>query len=244
MRSLPWEEINALVLEAGAEPYRRGLELWFLAGLPALIPNEAGVGVYDAFARCLRHNLWPDNLVGEYNERFRQHIPWVTFDSARQVRRGTDIVRLADYPRSVFLNEFARPNNMYHGLNPYRPGFRYNLAVQRSRTEPRFGARDCAILDIVNGHFNNLLAIHDRPGGAALKPLPPEIVREALPGLTRREAESLSWAAAGLTIAETATRLFVSPRTVEVHLQHAREKLGVRTTRLASRLLLERCRPD
>jgi DNA-binding CsgD family transcriptional regulator len=243
MRSLPWEAINELVLDAGSALDRRGVEERLLEGLSALIPNEAGVGVYDAFTRCMRHNLWPAALVGEYNERFRQHIPWVTFDSAREVRRGTDIVRLADYPRSVFLNEFARPNNMYHGLNPYRPGFRYNLAVQRSRTEPRFGERDCAILDVVNGHFNNLLAIHDRPGGAALKPLPAEIVREALPGLTRREAESLSWAAVGLTVAETATRLMVSPRTVEVHLQHAREKLGVRTTRLAARLLLERCRP-
>lgn len=240
---MPWEAINELVLAAGAVQSRSGIEDRLLAGLPALIPNEAGVGIYDSFTRCLRHSIWPAHLIDEYNSRYRQHIPWVSFDSARKVRHGTDIVRLADYPRSVFLNEFARPNNMYQGLNPYRPGFRYNLAVQRSRSERGFSARDCAILDIVNAHFNNVLAIHDRLSGAALRPLPIEAVREALPGLTKREAESLAWAAVGLTVAETASRLLVSPRTVEVHLQHAREKLGLRSTRLAARLLAERCRP-
>jgi len=47
----------------------------------------------------------------------------------------------------------------------------------------------------------------------------------ARPNLTKRERECLSWAAAGKTVAETATILGLSPRTVEYHLSNVRRKL-------------------
>ena len=62
--------------------------------------------------------------------------------------------------------------------------------------------------------------------------------------LTERELEVASLVADGLTNPEIATRLHLSPRTVGAHLEHIREKLGVRsraqvaawvTTRLPSR---------
>jgi ATP/maltotriose-dependent transcriptional regulator MalT len=46
-------------------------------------------------------------------------------------------------------------------------------------------------------------------------------------GLTRREAEIATLAAAGRSSKEIATRLFLSPRTVESHLHHVYVKLGV-----------------
>jgi DNA-binding CsgD family transcriptional regulator len=48
-------------------------------------------------------------------------------------------------------------------------------------------------------------------------------------GLTPREAETLHWTAVGHSIAETATELGVARRTVEKHLQHVYQKLGVRS---------------
>lgn len=57
-------------------------------------------------------------------------------------------------------------------------------------------------------------------------------------GLTAREREVAALAAAGLPNREIASRLVVSTRTVENHLQHAYRKLGV-TTRRELRLLLE-----
>ncbi len=52
-------------------------------------------------------------------------------------------------------------------------------------------------------------------------------------GLTRREAEVLSWAACGNTSARIARLAGISTRTVDKHLEHVYEKLGVRT-RLAA----------
>jgi DNA-binding CsgD family transcriptional regulator len=49
------------------------------------------------------------------------------------------------------------------------------------------------------------------------------------PQLTEREREVLGLVAQGLTNREVARRLFVSSATVRTHLEHAYEKLGVRT---------------
>jgi non-specific serine/threonine protein kinase len=58
------------------------------------------------------------------------------------------------------------------------------------------------------------------------------------PTLTRREAEVAALAARGLTNRDIAARLFLSVRTVEVHVDHALTKLGFHTrTQLAAWVL-------
>ena len=48
-------------------------------------------------------------------------------------------------------------------------------------------------------------------------------------GLSPRESEVLSWVARGKTNADIAAILVISPRTVQKHLEHVFEKLGVET---------------
>ena len=54
--------------------------------------------------------------------------------------------------------------------------------------------------------------------------------------LTRREAEVVAWVARGKTNKEIAAILDVSPRTVQKHLEHAFEKLGVETRTAAAKV--------
>ncbi|MDQ7989956.1 MAG: response regulator transcription factor [Candidatus Dactylopiibacterium sp.] len=68
---------------------------------------------------------------------------------------------------------------------------------------------------------------------------------EALLGafpLTRKEAEVLYWAARGKTSADIGDILGSSPRTVNKHLEHIYEKLGVENRTAAAKLALERLR--
>jgi DNA-binding NarL/FixJ family response regulator len=55
--------------------------------------------------------------------------------------------------------------------------------------------------------------------------------------LTPREREVASFAASGLTNRAIAERLVLSVRTVDNHLQHAFDKLGIRNRRALGRLL-------
>ena len=63
--------------------------------------------------------------------------------------------------------------------------------------------------------------------------------------LTRREAEVAALVARGLTNRDIAAQLFLSVRTVEVHVNHVLTKLGFRTrTQLAAWALEEGLRPE
>ncbi|MBR0567259.1 response regulator [Azoarcus sp. L1K30] len=59
-----------------------------------------------------------------------------------------------------------------------------------------------------------------------------------LSSLTRREAEVLSWVAKGKTNRDIADILGMSPRTVNKHLEHVFEKLGVETRAAAAALAI------
>lgn len=58
-------------------------------------------------------------------------------------------------------------------------------------------------------------------------------------GLTTREAEVLELVAQGLTNAQVAQRLFLSPRTVDTHLTSIYHKLGVGSRSAATRFALD-----
>ena len=69
----------------------------------------------------------------------------------------------------------------------------------------------------------------------------PAAAPDALPfGLSAREAEVLRLVAGGLTDAQVAERLFLSPYTVKAHLRSVYGKLGVENRAAATRLAVER----
>lgn len=63
---------------------------------------------------------------------------------------------------------------------------------------------------------------------AALRPEAPRAQAQSRTTLTAREREILGLVARGLTSAEAAAQLVLSPRTVEKHLEHAYAKIGAR----------------
>ncbi len=73
-----------------------------------------------------------------------------------------------------------------------------------------------------------------------VKPLPAPVATRALPaGLTAREVEVLRLVATGLSDAQVAMQLVVSPRTVSTHLQSIYNKLGVNSRAAATRFAVE-----
>jgi predicted ATPase/DNA-binding CsgD family transcriptional regulator len=89
-----------------------------------------------------------------------------------------------------------------------------------------------AVLDRAKDELSPALADRLLAEGARMSV--DELMREALadpdegdPLLSRREAEVADRVAEGLTNREVADRLFISPRTVESHVEHIKQKLGL-----------------
>ncbi len=68
---------------------------------------------------------------------------------------------------------------------------------------------------------------------------PSSAAPEHTAGFTPREVEVLGLVAAGMTNAQVAQRLFLSPRTVQRHLNSIYRKLGVSSRSAATRFALE-----
>jgi DNA-binding CsgD family transcriptional regulator len=143
-------------------------------------------------------------------------------------RAGADAHRITDsMPQSTF-RESALYNEYYK-----RIGIDYVIAVPLfvdrgllvsfvlNRNRLDFSDRERALLDLVKvplgALYRNLLVRGRGARGFATLPVTP------------REREVLSWLAAGKTDKDIGQILAMSPRTVQKHLQHIYEKLGVET---------------
>jgi len=91
------------------------------------------------------------------------------------------------------------------------------------------------VLARLNTHVRNARAAR-QPAQAAAHPTPPEADRLSHAALTPRETEVLAWLARGKTNRDIAEILGMSHRTVNKHLEHIFEKLGVETRAAAAAL--------
>ena len=78
----------------------------------------------------------------------------------------------------------------------------------------------------------------EEPSATTLSPEQPSR-SEPPAGLTNREVEVLGLVATGMTNAQVAERLYLSPRTVQRHLNSVYHKIGVGSRTAATRFALE-----
>jgi DNA-binding CsgD family transcriptional regulator len=135
--------------------------------------------------------------------------------------------------------EWFRPNGIEHELEVAIPSplshtktFLFDRGPGRDFTE-----RDRTVLNVLQPHLVRLYELA-RLRSAAGEP----DGGNGEPPLTAREREVLAYVRAGLTNAEVAQRLWLSPNTVRRHLENAYRKLGVHTRTAAVARLGERPR--
>ncbi len=135
--------------------------------------------------------------------------------------RISDSLSASAFRESALYNEYYRRIGIDHVVALplfVDRGLLVSFVLNRNRID--FSDRECALLDLVRDPlaalYRNLLNRKKDRGFAALP-------------VTPREREVLSWLAAGKTDRDIGEILGMSPRTVQKHLQHIYEKLGVET---------------
>ncbi|MFE1320159.1 response regulator [Kitasatospora phosalacinea] len=170
-----------------------------------------------------------------------EHAPDVVLMDLRMPRcDGVEATRRirAGHPGTevVVLTTYADDDSLFSALQAGARGFLTKDAgaeeIARAVADVRSGAAGLSpqvqlrLLERLSAPAPERAAAPEQPAPA---PAPAPVRRPALPdGLTQREAEVLALIAAGLSNAEIAGRLFVSPATVKTHINNLFAKTAVR----------------
>jgi DNA-binding CsgD family transcriptional regulator len=169
-----------------------------------------------------------------FDRHFAEH-PLVRYHAGHPQGRShriSDSLSRAEFRESALYNEYYRRIGIDHVIAvPLFVDQRLLVSFVLNRNGLDFSDRDCALLDLVreplSALYRHTLAMQRARTPDGFAALPPSGFA-ALP-ITPREREVLSWLAGGKTDREIAEILGMSPRTVQKHLQHIYEKLGVET---------------
>ena len=227
-----WKLICESILDLGSA--RTMDELFAMAGeaVKRFVPYDRGFTINQGNGFALFFVDTGADVVRALNDYYYKKIPFFQDGaSARDLNAlAWGQVEWEDYRDSEFVTDFARPIRMGRTLTNVAPGMEVFLNVHRTFRGPRFTDREEAILRVLSRQVDNTyksLALLDELSSRAM-PSAPKIAGR-FPILTMREAEVLSLWIRGLSSSLIAARIGVSARTVESHLAHVYDKLGLRS---------------
>lgn len=163
-----------------------------------------------------------------FDHFFFQH-PLVRFHAGHHeggCHRISDSIGTAAFRRTPLYNEYYRRIGIDCAVAmPLFVDHRTLVSFVLNRSGRDFSEADRSLLELVRPLLATLyrFAAAREPQGSVAAAL-----------LTAREREVLDWVAAGKTNADIAAILDLSPRTIEKHLEHVYEKLGVETRTAAA----------
>ncbi len=206
------------VAEASEEGGSRALAA--LEALSQLIPYDCAVlcraeGISLAPVAAVGYGRSPEASVGRREYRLEQRS--LGMDASGAALRFDD---LPERGRKTFtVRELAWPAGLHDGLgmslHSATGRFIGHIALNAAREES------------FSEEHRDLLALLNRPLGAALCVAVQSSSRSTTFGLTAREHEVLQLVAQGRTNGEIAEELVISPSTVRRHVEHLLAKLGV-----------------
>jgi DNA-binding CsgD family transcriptional regulator len=150
-------------------------------------------------------------------------------------RKISDFLTLGEFRRLDLYQEFFREVAVSYQMAVTIPSSNsVVIGIALNRTRRDFSERDRAMLDVIRPHlaqsYRNAieraaLRVRTESAERALGSAP----AACLASLTTREQEVLVLVADGKTNLQIADRLSLSARTVQKHLEHIYDKVGVRT---------------
>jgi DNA-binding CsgD family transcriptional regulator len=219
-----------------------------IAGIGALIPsdiltyNEIDTRQQRAYMVEQPAGVITASQVRTFERLAGQHplIRHYALTRETQPRKISDFLSLSEFRRLDLYQEFFREVAVNYQLAVTIPSSNsVVIGIALNRTVRDFSERDRAVLDVIRPHlaqsYRNAIeraALRERTEAAerAVRSAP----AASLASLTSREQEVLALVADGKTNLQIATGLSLSPRTVQKHLEHIYDKVGVRSRTAAA----------
>jgi DNA-binding CsgD family transcriptional regulator len=219
-----------------------------IAGIDALIPsdiltyNEIDTRQQRAFMVDYPAGVITTSQLRTFERLAGQHPLIRHYELTRETRprKISDFLSLGEFRRLDLYQEFFRDVAVNYQMAVTIPSSTsIVIGIALNRTQRDFSERDRAVLDVIRPHlaqsYRNAIeraTLRERTEAAerALWSAP----AVSLASLTSREQEVLGLVADGKTNFQIADRLALSPRTVQKHLEHIYDKVGVRSRTAAA----------
>lgn len=198
--------------------------------LPGLVASEmTTLSVCDLVSGRREVVAYPEGGIDaadreSFDRHFAEH-PLVRYHAGGggDAHRISDSIPFARFRQSALFADYYRPVGIDHAIAlPLFVDARTLVSFVLNRKGRDFSDRDRAVLDLTGATLSALFA--------AFRARDPGVAGRAFqPSLTPREQQILGWLGTGKTDRDVAAILGCSHRTVQKHLQHIYEKLGVET---------------
>jgi Bacterial regulatory proteins, luxR family len=230
---VPWPQVREYLLRVGSCQTRKEFMHTACVEVQPLIGFDAAAGVFDASDARVLEGIGVDSAgQASYNYYYRTTQPSFLKNKGRVDFSGILVQHVIDcrkFDCLEFFADFMLPHGLYKALQYSLPHLKITLAIYRSRMSTKFTDVDVDTLGFLNQSLNDLYSSFDTQKGFP-DPLPSaESIAKKFRSLSRREAEIYSLVARRLNTTEIATLLFISPRTVEKHIESIFDKLDVRS---------------
>jgi DNA-binding CsgD family transcriptional regulator len=219
-----------------------------IAGIGALIPsdiltyNEIDTLQQRAYVVEQPAGVITTTQVRTFERLSHQHplIRHYALTRETRPRKISDFLSLGEFRRLDLYQEFFREVAVKYQMAVTIPSSNsVVIGIALNRTTRDFSERDRAVLDVIRPHL--VQAYRNAIDRTALQQRTEAAERAlwsasaaCLASLTSREQEVLTLVAEGGTNLQIAHRLSLSPRTVQKHLEHIYDKVGVRTRTAAA----------
>jgi DNA-binding CsgD family transcriptional regulator len=228
-----------------------------IAGIGALIPSD--ILTYNEIDTRQRRAYMVEQPAGIITisqvrtfERLSHQHPLIrhyTLTRETRPRKISDFLSMGEFRRLDLYQEFFRDVAVNYQMAVTIPSSHsVVIGIALNRTLRDFSERDRAVLDVIRPHLaqshRNAIeraALRERTEAAERALWSASAA--CLASLTSREQEVLALVAEGKTNLQIADRLGLSPRTVQKHLEHIYDKVGVRSRTAAAIQLAAKSRP-
>jgi len=221
----PWKKINDFLMEIGNERDPFQFRVSVMKRIASLVPYDTGILFLVDEARKSVETV----RIGIEDEWIKAYLSYYSkVDGGRFSFETADIgeIHWSDYKDTEYVSDFVRPQRYDSSATVKffddRGGLAGAMSLNRSGHNG-FGEREKDVLRTVRPHIANLHA--NMFVSSATRSVPDSSDPRSL--LTRREKEILDLLCLGLPPREVGVRLFISPRTVEKHVESIHRKLSV-----------------